>query len=144
VSLEGDSVTVDGQTIRFERLGEGRVRVTDASGSHLAWVTAEGRRVFVTLDGRDYVFETGGAGARRAHAHDAASGEVMMPMPGLVIAVSVKEGDRVQRGQSLIVVEAMKMEHTLRAPKDGTVRRLAAGPDKRFDGGAVLLEVETS
>jgi acetyl/propionyl-CoA carboxylase alpha subunit len=142
VSTEGDRATVDGQTIQVERLGDGRVRVTDESGSHLAWVTAEGRRVFVTMDGRDYVFETGGPGLRRAQAHEAASGEVAMPMPGLVITDTVKEGDRVQRGQPLIVVEAMKMEHTLRAPKDGTVRRLAAGPDKRFEGGVVLLEVE--
>jgi acetyl/propionyl-CoA carboxylase alpha subunit len=140
--VQGDSVTVDGVEMRIERLGDGQVRVTETSGSHLAWVTAEGRRVFVTLDGRDYVFETGGAKARRSHGHESASGEVTMPMPGLVISVSVKEGERVQRGQPLVIVEAMKMEHTLRAPRDGVVRRLSAGPDKRFEGGAVLLEVE--
>ena len=142
VSVKGDTVTVDGQALQVERLGDGRVRVTDASGAHVGWVTAEGRRVFVTLDGRDYVFDTGSAGPRRAQAHESQSGEVTMPMPGLVISVSTKEGDQVKRGQPLVVVEAMKMEHTLRAPRDGTVRRLAAGPDKRFEGGAVLLEVE--
>jgi acetyl/propionyl-CoA carboxylase alpha subunit len=143
VSVEGDSITVDGQTFQAEKLGDGRVRLINAEGSHVAWVTAEGRRTFVTLNGRDYVFETGAAaGPRRTHGHDSASGEVAMPMPGLVIAVSVKEGDKVQRGQPLIVVEAMKMEHTLRAPRDGVVKRLAAAPDKRFEGGVVLLEVE--
>jgi acetyl/propionyl-CoA carboxylase alpha subunit len=144
VSVEGDSVTVDEHTFRAQKLGDGRVRLLDPDGAHVAWVTAEGRRVFVTLEGRDYLFETGAAGPRRPHAHDAASGEVTMPMPGLVIAVSVTEGERVKLGQTLVIVEAMKMEHTLRAPRDGVVRRLEAGPDKRFEGGAFLLEVQAS
>ena len=138
VAVQGDSVTVEGESIQAESLGDGRVRV----GSHVAWATVEGKRIFVTLEGRDYVFDAGGTGARRSHAHEAAGGEVTMPMPGLVISVAVKEGDRVQRGQTLVIVEAMKMEHTLRAPREGVVRRLAAAPEKRFEGGAVLLEVE--
>jgi biotin carboxyl carrier protein len=63
-------------------------------------------------------------------------------MPGLVVRVHVHEGERVARGQVLLVVEAMKMEHTLRAPKDGVVRRLAAEAGKLLEGGAALLEVE--
>ena len=143
VSVEGDTVTVDGKSIHVETLGDGRVRVTDASGSHVAWATGEGKRIFVTLDGRDYVFDAGSTGARRPQTHESASGDVAMPMPGLVISVSVKDGDRVHKGQPLVVVEAMKMEHTLRAPRDGVVRRLTAGPDKRFESGAILLEVES-
>jgi biotin carboxyl carrier protein len=64
-----------------------------------------------------------------------------MPMPGVVIAISVSEGQAVKRGDPLLVVEAMKMEHTLRAPRDGKVRRLAASNGQRADAGAVLLEV---
>ena len=145
VNVQGDTVTVDGASYRCEPLGDGRVRIAGPEGARVAWATAEGRRVFVTLDGRDYVFDTGGgSSARRASAHEAASGEVTMPMPGLVISVAVAEGQAVKRGDALLVVEAMKMEHTLRAPRDGVVRRLAAANGQRVDAGKVLLEVESS
>jgi len=144
VNVQGDSVTVDGETFRFEQLGDGRVRMTGPGGTRVAWATVEGRRVFVTLDGRDYVFDGGASTARRPATHEAASGEVTMPMPGLVIEVSVTEGQAVKRGDPLLVVEAMKMEHTLRAPRDGVVRRLAAANGQRVDAGKILLEVESS
>jgi biotin carboxyl carrier protein len=56
-----------------------------------------------------------------AHAHD---GDITSPMPGSVIAVHVGPGESVVKGQPLVVVEAMKMEHTLSAPLDGTVREV--------------------
>jgi len=145
VNVQGDTVTVDGASYRCEPLGDGRVRITGPEGTRVAWATVEGRRVFVTLDGRDYVFDTSGGGgsARRASAHEGASGEVTMPMPGLVISVSVTEGQAVKRGDPLLVVEAMKMEHTLRAPRDGVARRLSATNGQRVDAGVVLLEVVT-
>jgi len=144
VNVQGDTVTIDGEPFRFEPLGDGRVRITGPGGTRVAWATLEGRRVFVTLEGRDYVFDTAGGGARRASAHEAASGEVTMPMPGLVISVAVSEGQSVKRGDPLLVVEAMKMEHTLRAPRDGVVRRLSAAHGQRADAGKILLEVESS
>ena len=144
-NVQGDSVTIDGESFRFEPLGDGRVRITGPEGTRVAWATVEGRRVFVTLDGRDYVFDAAGGGSkRRASAHEAASGEVTMPMPGLVISVSVSEGQSVKRGDPLLLVEAMKMEHTLRAPRDGVVRRLSAANGQRADAGKILLEVESS
>jgi len=88
------------------------------------------------------VIETAAAATRRAGAHDHAGGAVTMPMPGLVVRVHVHEGERVTRGQVLAVVEAMKMEHTLRAPRDGVVRRLTAAAGKLVEGGAALMEVE--
>ena len=56
--------------------------------------------------------------AEDAHAHD---GDISSPMPGSVIAVHAEAGTPVTKGQPLVVVEAMKMEHTLTAPLDGTV-----------------------
>jgi 3-methylcrotonyl-CoA carboxylase alpha subunit len=76
-----------------------------------------------------------------AHAGDHAgeSGRLTAPMPGKVIAFHVKAGDRVERGQALAVMEAMKMEHTLHAPRDGQVLELlyAAG-DQVAEGGELL------
>ncbi|MBL8324866.1 MAG: acetyl/propionyl/methylcrotonyl-CoA carboxylase subunit alpha [Rubrivivax sp.] len=75
------------------------------------------------------------------HAGDHAgeSGRLTAPMPGKVVAFHVKAGDTVQRGQALAVMEAMKMEHTLHAPRDGRVLELlyAAG-DQVVEGGELL------
>jgi len=140
----GYEAVVDGRTfaLRAVPLGDGFVRLTAPEGAFTACVTRDGRRRFVTLAGRDHVLETAAAATRRAGAHDHAGGAVTMPMPGLVVRVHVHEGERVTRGQVLAVVEAMKMEHTLRAPRDGVVRRLTAAAGKLVEGGAALMEVE--
>ncbi len=68
VSMTGDTAIVDGASVRVERLGDGRVRVTDASGTDVAWATVEGHRVFVTLGGRDYVLGIARPGAAASRA----------------------------------------------------------------------------
>jgi acetyl-CoA/propionyl-CoA carboxylase biotin carboxyl carrier protein len=71
-----------------------------------------------------------------------AGGPVLSPMPGTVTVVEVTEGQQVTAGQTLVVVEAMKMEHVLTAPVDGTVRELRARPGGTVAKDAVLLVVE--
>lgn len=71
-----------------------------------------------------------------------AGGPVLSPMPGTVTVVEVTEGQQVTVGQTLVVVEAMKMEHVLTAPVDGTVRELRARPGGTVAKDAVLLVVE--
>ncbi|MCE0761368.1 biotin/lipoyl-binding protein [Pseudonocardia kujensis] len=72
-----------------------------------------------------------------------AGGPVLSPMPGTVTVVEVTEGQQVTAGQTLVVVEAMKMEHVLTAPVDGTVRELRARPGGTVAKDAVLLVVRT-
>jgi biotin carboxyl carrier protein len=67
---------------------------------------------------------------------------VRAPLPGIVVKVSVTEGERVDAGQPLIVLEAMKMEHHIAAPHAGTVRRLHCAPGQQVQAGMVLAEVE--
>jgi len=62
-------------------------------------------------------------------------------MPGRVIAVLVAEGERVSKGQVLLRLEAMKMEHSMRAAIAGVVTRLAAREGEQVEEGAVLLVV---
>ena len=68
--------------------------------------------------------------------------DVVAAMPGRVVRVLVAEGDVVEAGQGVVVVEAMKMENELTAPKDGTVRSVAVRPGQGVDGGATLLTIE--
>ncbi len=74
--------------------------------------------------------------------HSAADGAILAPMPGKVIAVDVAEGDAVTAGQRLMVLEAMKMEHALTAPFDGTVTELKASEGGQVQVEAVLCVVE--
>jgi 3-methylcrotonyl-CoA carboxylase alpha subunit len=69
----------------------------------------------------------------------AATGRLTAPMPGKVVSFAVKSGDAVKAGQALAVMEAMKMEHTISAPKDGTVAELLYAPGDQVAEGAELL-----
>jgi 3-methylcrotonyl-CoA carboxylase alpha subunit len=73
---------------------------------------------------------------------DAGGGSLAAPMPGKVIAVMVKRGDKVQKGAPLLILEAMKMEHTIFAPGDGEVQEVHFGPGEQVAEGAELLRIE--
>ena len=70
-----------------------------------------------------------------AHGH----GQLTSPMPGTVVRVMVEDGASVTRGQPLMVVEAMKMEHTIAAPADGVVERVNFRPGDLVSEGAELI-----
>ena len=93
-------VTVNGRTTTWQVVKDGPLTWVGSGGA--SWVLAEQVRSLRADD----------------HAHD---GDIVSPMPGAVIAVHAEVGTSVTKGQALVVVEAMKMEHTLTAPMDGTV-----------------------
>ena len=65
---------------------------------------------------------------------------VLCPMPGLVVSIAVAEGQEVKAGETVAVVEAMKMENVLRAEIDGTVKKINAKPGDSLAVDAVILE----
>jgi 3-methylcrotonyl-CoA carboxylase alpha subunit len=67
---------------------------------------------------------------------------VLAPMPGLVQAVVVAVGDSVKAGDRVVVLEAMKMEHVLRAPRDGVVASVAVTPGAQVTAGALIIALE--
>ncbi|MGE5567136.1 MAG: biotin carboxylase N-terminal domain-containing protein [Parcubacteria group bacterium] len=75
-------------------------------------------------------------------ASAAADGAVRSPMPGKIVSVSAQPGDEVARGQALVTLEAMKMEHTLVAAFDGTVAEVSAKPGDQVSEGVVLARLE--
>ncbi|MBT9464670.1 acetyl/propionyl/methylcrotonyl-CoA carboxylase subunit alpha [Hydrogenophaga sp.] len=81
-----------------------------------------------------------------AHAGVAAAdgGRLTAPMPGKVLSFAVKAGDVIKKGQALAVMEAMKMEHTIAAPADGTVAELLYAPGDQVSEGAELLKITTA
>jgi 3-methylcrotonyl-CoA carboxylase alpha subunit len=75
-------------------------------------------------------------------AGDTEQGSLLTPLPGTIVAVHVANGQKVARGAPLVTVEAMKMEHTLTAPYDGVVSRIAFALADRVQAGAVLVELK--
>lgn len=68
--------------------------------------------------------------------------EILAPMPGLVLRLDVKSGQQVQKGDSLLVLEAMKMENVFKAPQDGIVRDIRVRARQAVEKGQVLLVLE--
>ncbi|NTZ42626.1 acetyl/propionyl/methylcrotonyl-CoA carboxylase subunit alpha [Altererythrobacter sp. SALINAS58] len=101
---------------------------------------AEGARIVVFDNGQAHGFETEARGTGVAAAGD---GAILAPMPGKVIAVDVAEGEAVKAGQRLLVLEAMKMEHALTAPFDGTVAGLNAAVGGQVEVDALLAQIES-
>ncbi|MFY2057427.1 acetyl/propionyl/methylcrotonyl-CoA carboxylase subunit alpha [Achromobacter xylosoxidans] len=123
--------------------------------------TGPARTLRITLDGREragtvvlhadkaHVFGDGGARVLDlydplAHAQDTQGdhgGGLTAPMPGKIISIAVKAGDSVTKGQPLLVMEAMKMEHTISAPADGKVEELFYAVGDQVTEGAELVAI---
>jgi 3-methylcrotonyl-CoA carboxylase alpha subunit len=101
---------------------------------------ADDEKVVVFHEGQAFEFALGSRGTGTSHGlHD---GEIEAPMPGKVTAVEVSTGERVAKGQRLLTLEAMKMEHALTAPFDGTVAELNALAGAQVTEGQILVKVE--
>ena len=74
---------------------------------------------------------------------EAAAGSIAAPLPGKVIKVTAETGQKVKKGEALMILEAMKMEHTIAAPASGTVQEINFGEGDQVEEGAVLIALET-
>ncbi|WP_426247194.1 acetyl/propionyl/methylcrotonyl-CoA carboxylase subunit alpha, partial [Nocardioides sp. LHG3406-4] len=118
---------------------------------HKVTVEVDGRRLEVVLPGGLGGLNTGHGAAKkpkrtaRTKAAAAASGDaVTSPMQGTIVKVAVSEGDQVTEGDVVVVIEAMKMEQPIKAPKTGTVTGLHAEVGATLTQGAVICELKQS
>lgn len=100
----------------------------------VAAVTRDGSTHWVTIAGRTSLVEE-----VDVHAGESAAGGLEAPMPGKVLSVAVEVGETVTAGQTLLIVEAMKMEHAIKAPHDGVVEAIAASEGEMVGPGAPLV-----
>lgn len=133
------AAALDGRPVAFcPVLRDGALEAIEMEGSRIpVRVAREGDRAFVWCGGK--VFEIRRS-ARAAHASEHA-GDLVSPMPGRVRRALVSAGDAVTRGQVVMILEAMKMEHAILAPKDGVVRRVVHGEGDLVDAGVALAEI---
>jgi len=115
----------------------GQARITTVSADELA---GRGEVLYVTMAGTTTTLEV--VPRFTVSGTEGSTGGLTAPMPGRVLNVGAVVGDRVKAGQSMLVLEAMKMEHHLAAPFDGTVTEIRVAVDDQVDNGAVLLIIE--
>ena len=105
-----------------------------------AVVAADGDQVHIHLDGSTYTVQYTDPVQRHArHGAGASDDLIEAPMPGVVIAVNVAEGGAVARGDTLVVIESMKLETAIKAPRDGVVAMVHVAIGKTFDRAALLI-----
>ena len=151
VSIDGDDVTVDGEAIDMALEYTPGDRLIDAEFGE------EDLAVKIAPVRAGFILTTHGAShkLRILPAHAAPHAKHMIekippdlsrflicPMPGLLVALNVKEGDKVEAGQPLAVIEAMKMENILRAQKAGVVKSVSAAQGESLPVDAIILELE--
>jgi 3-methylcrotonyl-CoA carboxylase alpha subunit len=136
-------VTVDDAVfeVTVEPLGPDRFRLVGEGGAIVAEITAVGARRFVRLGHADFAIERAAA-TRAARGRKAHEGRLESPMPGVVTKVLVAVGDSVAKGQPLLAVEAMKMEHLIRAPREGRVVELKVRAGEMVASGVPLVELD--
>jgi 3-methylcrotonyl-CoA carboxylase alpha subunit len=136
----GWRLTVGGRSCRAtgERLSDDWLAVTLDGVRRRLRVVAHGGALVVTADGESWRLEEIDPLAPPPGA-EAAAGHLVAPMPGRVVQLLVAAGDRVRRGQPLMVVEAMKMEHTIAAPRDGVVEAVHYRAGEPVEEGAELI-----
>ena len=118
-----------------------RVRLEIDGSIRTGTVVAAESELGVFVGGTRFNFTLPDALADSADAADTTS-IVRSPLPGLIVDLKTTAGDAVTAGQALLVLEAMKMEHTLTAPRDGTIERVACAAGEQVLEGAILVVLE--
>jgi biotin carboxyl carrier protein len=107
-----------------------------------AYVSSDNAKRWVTVSGQTVVLTKSSGARSRVHGGHHAAGELTAPMPGQVRAVNVSEGEAVRKGQTLLVLEAMKMEIRIHSPQDGVVKKLFVKQGQTVEREQVLIELE--
>lgn len=115
-------------------MGSQVLDVRDTADGQMWLVGSRAEALVRVVDERDTWLGSGGAGA--------GDSIISVAMPGRVVAIDVEEGTAVERGQRILVIEAMKMENDVKAPRDGIVRAVRVAAGDAVDAGQPLLELE--
>ena len=132
---------IEGSPVRMVKLGTHVYRVVadkrQGRGNYTLWVDGH-RFECEALDERTRAIRDLSAAA----ASPVGPAPIIAPMPGLIVRVNVVVGDRVEAGQGIVVMEAMKMENELRATAAGTVRSVEVTPGTAVEKGALLVALD--
>ena len=148
VEIDNDgAILVNGEArdVDFLNLGGSLYSIITENKSLEAVIDDDESKIAVMMDGQ--LFETQVLDERamllvqRRGGLSSDSGEVHAPMPGLIVMVAVAAGDSVEQGDTLIILESMKMQNELRSPIAGSVKSIQAAAGQAVDKGDLLVEI---
>ncbi len=151
VTLAGDTATVavDGRRYELEMrsLAKGEYLLRDGTKIYNCRVAQKSSDAFeVVLHGRNYEITLTDPkrlrSGQNSGSHQSGAAEIVSPMPGKIVRLLVKPGEQVEAGAGVIVVEAMKMQNEMKAPKSGTVVSIEADEGATVNAGQVLAVIE--
>lgn len=140
----GDSVTfvLNGRTYHYMLISkDGPEMVLDNGGRFKAAVGTPNREgdSMIMANGKEAVGSAAGKKMKKSGAH---AGGLTSPMPGKIFKVLKEVGSEVKKGEAILILEAMKMEHSIRSDKDGKVKKINYKVGELVQGGVTLAEVE--
>jgi 3-methylcrotonyl-CoA carboxylase alpha subunit len=142
VTIGGEWSEVDPRASGVEvvavRADEMEIRVGDRM--HVVPYAIQGSTISFSFDGEIYFADVVDKGVRAKARHRDAS--MSAPMPGLVLKILVRQGDVVAKGAPLLILEAMKMEHQITAPRDGEIASINCAEGELVQGGVELVTLK--
>ncbi len=151
IEWKGGNLYIDDAAVSFDRIetGPGTWHILSNGKSYqiqFLEINRDSKTIRLNINGRtchvelrsqlDQVLERLGMQAGTSHKLNA----IKAPMPGLIVSVSVKEGNLVKSGDTVLILEAMKMENVIRATGEGTVKKILARKGDRVEKGQTLVE----
>ena len=135
--------TIGEKTVDVEiiRANEGKLELLIEGERVTAYVSSNGAKRWVTINGQTVVLTKSSSAKRRGARYDHAS-ELAAPMPGQVRGVNVSEGEAVTKGQTLLVLEAMKMEIRIQAPFNGVVSTISVKVGQTVEREQILVKMD--
>jgi biotin carboxyl carrier protein len=136
------SISCDGKKYLFELIHRGKNELVIKSKDklHRVFYGSTNKEDFVSVDGRDAIFEN--KGQKRSKVASDLSRGYSSPMPGKILKVFVSKNEKVKKGQVLLILEAMKMETALHAPRDGTVQEVLVHAGSPIDAKDLLVVLQ--
>ena len=138
VNLDGNEIDL---AVTTKDAQEGWCRTSDGNLHPFFW-TWSGNALQLWVDGDLFVFEKVESRRQVNRESSGRGSDIVAPMPGKVGQILVQPGDSVQRGQTVIILESMKMELEITAQRDGVVKRVAVELGAQVDKGMRLVELE--
>jgi biotin carboxyl carrier protein len=146
-SDNGFVCSIDGTVVEADiaETGAGAYSILIGGQSFEVRVEKRPQNLLVSVSGREYSVAVGDPrewrGRRAGALQSPGSQQVVAPMPGKVIRILAKAGEKIEAGQGVVVVEAMKMQNEVRAPKSGQLERILVAEGQSVDAGEVLAIV---
>jgi biotin carboxyl carrier protein len=132
---KSDSLSFEYKGCRYQFHLDGESSLRDQTGQSHTFLSSQGE---VWVSGTRFEIESIDRQKKKANIH---KGNLLSPMPGKILKLLVQEGQSVAQGESLLIMEAMKMEHTIKAPFDGVIAKIPFQVGDQIQAKVALIEL---